>query len=152
MIRLLPIFALFFASTAAFAQDAYKCKVNGTMVYQDSPCKAVGPAPAEPQLPDLPATNETIQRATALCETAVRNQMKDPESAKIKDIRRSRTDRWCRTPPIQVRYYWMTVNGKNSYGGYVGEKPYRCALDMGESVVLGVAQIGEYEKITPCKK
>lgn len=35
---------LFFASTVAFAQDAYKCKINGTMVIQDSPCKVVAPA------------------------------------------------------------------------------------------------------------
>ena len=86
-----------------------------------------------------------------LCETAVRNQMKDPESARFKDMHRSRTDRWCTKPPIQVRYYWVTVNGKNSYGGYVGEKPYRCALDMTESVVLGISQIGEFEKTLPCK-
>lgn len=31
-------FALFFASTAAFAQEAYKCTAAGTTVYQDRPC------------------------------------------------------------------------------------------------------------------
>lgn len=38
-----PLFSLFFASTvalssAAFAQETYKCKVGGSMVYQDRPC------------------------------------------------------------------------------------------------------------------
>ena len=132
------------------AQEAYRCKVGGSMLIQDTPCKVVGPAPA---IPDLPASDETIARAAALCEAAVRREMKDPTAAKITDIHRSRTDRWCTKPTTtQVRYYWMTVNGKNSYGAYVGEKPYRCALDMSETLVLGISQIGESEKVIPCNR
>ncbi len=150
MKKITLIFALFAASTAAFAQEAYRCKVNGQMVIQESPCKVAGPAPV---IPDLPASPEAIAQASALCEAAVRREMKDPDAAKIKDTHRSRTEKWCTRPTItQVRYYWMTVNGKNSYGGYVGEKPYRCALDMSESIVLGVAQIGEFEKVVPCDR
>lgn len=141
------VFALFFASTVAFAQDAYKCKVNGAMVIQDSPCKVAGPLPAAP---DLPASEETIKQASALCEAAVRSSMKDPESARITNIHRGGIGKWCK-PTRDVRYYWMVVNGKNSYGGYVGEKPYRCALNMSETVVIGVAQIGEFEQIIPCR-
>lgn len=38
MIRLIPVFALFFVSTAAMAQETYKCKINGSTVFQDRPC------------------------------------------------------------------------------------------------------------------
>lgn len=144
------IFVLLLTSTTLPAQEAYKCKVGGATVIQDTPCKVVGPVPA---IPDLPASEETIARAAALCEAAVRHKMKDPAAAKITDIHRSRTDRWCTKPTTtQVRYYWMTVNGKNSYGAYVGEKPYRCALDMSETLVLGISQIGESENIVPCNR
>ncbi len=42
------IFALISASTAAFAQEPYRCKVGGQMVIQDSPCKIAGPSGATP--------------------------------------------------------------------------------------------------------
>lgn len=51
VIETLLVSAMILASTAAVAQDAYKCKVNGAFVYQDSPCRAVGPAPKAPELP-----------------------------------------------------------------------------------------------------
>lgn len=49
MIRTTLIFAMFLASTAAFAQEVFKCKVGGSMVYQDSPCKVI--VPAKPSTP-----------------------------------------------------------------------------------------------------
>lgn len=38
MLRTTLFLALFLASTVAHSQEAYKCKVNGAMVIQDSPC------------------------------------------------------------------------------------------------------------------
>lgn len=55
MTRTILIFALFLASTATGAQETYKCKTPGGMVYQDRPCagvryaaEAASPAAAKP--------------------------------------------------------------------------------------------------------
>lgn len=41
MIRLSVVFALFLTSTAAVAQDAYKCKSGNGYIYQETPCGTV---------------------------------------------------------------------------------------------------------------
>jgi hypothetical protein len=41
-------FFAFMASTAAFAQETYKCKTTAGMVYQDRPCAGVRYAPEPP--------------------------------------------------------------------------------------------------------
>jgi hypothetical protein len=51
MIRQRFVFALLFASTAAVAQESYKCKTPGGMVYQDRPCAGVRYAPDPPAGP-----------------------------------------------------------------------------------------------------
>lgn len=141
----LPLVLLLCLGSSAYAQGAFKCQVNGRQVIQESPCKVQGPMATEGS-----AGSEATGHAAALCESALRQAMKDPAAAMVSGIRRGRTGEWC-NPDIQVRYYWAIVNGKNSYGGYVGEKPYRCALDMAETKVLKVSQIGEHEKIIPCR-
>lgn len=50
MTKTLVIFAIFLASTATGAQETYKCKTAGGMVYQDRPCAGVRYAG------DVPAT------------------------------------------------------------------------------------------------
>lgn len=57
-------FALFLASTAAIAQEPYKCKVNGSMVIQDSPCKVVGPPKAAPGVTASPPVAAAISEPT----------------------------------------------------------------------------------------
>lgn len=91
MIRLLPIFALFFVSTAAMAQDAYKCKVNGTMVYQDRPCAgsalrsesmppqkaATAPAPAPATTPSSAAVSDLERQKAFLAKGARERRIAD---------------------------------------------------------------------------
>lgn len=98
-----------------------------------------------PKPADNPADAQTLARAAAACEEAVRRTMKDPEGTRIKGTRRGGVETWCTKPPTPVRYYWMVVNGRNSYGGYVGEKPYRCTLDINESSVIDITQQAEGE-------
>ncbi len=131
----------------AAAQEMHTCTVDGRKTIQDRPCKG---APIKMVQPDPPVDEATIQLASSLCEAAARAIMKDPEAARISNIHRSRTDNWC-NPSRKVRYYWMMINGKNSYGGYTGDQPYRCALDISETDVLSVIQIRESEKTIPCR-
>ena len=82
------------------------------------------------------------ENATLLAHTFVSHDMKDPDSAKFRDAffitadargesRDKTKDSWC-----------VEVNGKNSYGGYVG---YTWALVPagGKSVIMGGNSLGQ---------
>jgi len=67
MTRTTLIFALFLASTAAGAQETYKCKTPGGMVYQDRPCagvryaaEATSPAPVVKPAEARPAATPAV--------------------------------------------------------------------------------------------
>jgi len=144
------LLATFVVASSASAQ-IYKCGNSFSQMPCGPDAKVIA-APAHkdsplPIPPDLPAAPDVVAKAKASCEQAVRQRMKDPESARIKDVRRGETASWCRHGPEPVRYYWMTVNAKNSYGGYVGEQSYRCAMDINEQTVLGVAQLAPGEAL-----
>lgn len=154
----------FFVTTAALclapllaSAQIYKCGNS----FSEVPCSPSVPEGSKPNpatqrttapraLPkpqDLPARPEATARMVELCEQEVRSTLKDPASATLRDARRGGVETWCTKPQKQVRYYWMTVNAKNSYGAFVGEKPYRCAVDIGETTVLRVTQIAEAEAL-----
>ena len=75
--------------------------------------------------------------------------MRDPDSTKITGFRRGEVSKRCTKPPLQVRDYWMQINSKNGYGGYTGDKPYRCTTDIDETKIIDIHQIGEGEPIPP---
>lgn len=152
MKSLLTIAALSLTPLLASAQ-IYKCGNT----FSEVPCAPSDPAGSNqnattlrnnaskvlPKPPDLPARPEATARMVELCEREVRSTLKDPASATLRDTRRGGVETWCTKPQKQVRYYWLTVNAKNSYGAFVGEKPYRCAVDIGETMVIRVTQISE---------
>ena len=94
-------FAFFFGSTAAlvpvagFAQESYKCKINGTMVYQDRPCPgsvrrsesmplpkpaataAAATAPAPTPEPVAPAISDTERQKAFLAKGAKERRISD---------------------------------------------------------------------------
>lgn len=78
------VFTLFFASTVAFAQDAYRCKVNGAMVIQDRPCP--GSARYSNDFPAPPTqtaqTNSGSAGKTPDSSSAAPRQMTDLERQK----------------------------------------------------------------------
>ena len=67
MTRHAMIFALFLTSTATvFAQDAFKCSLNGTTVYQDRPCPGSTRRSADlTARPVTPTTTATTSDAPA---------------------------------------------------------------------------------------
>lgn len=75
-------------------------------------------AGAQPTL----ASDADLARGRPACEAAIRDRLKDPESARF-------------TPPdmglLKDGQLFMTikVNAKNSYGGYVGAKTWACWLN-----------------------
>lgn len=68
MTRSTLIFALLLASTAAGAQETYKCKTPGGMVYQDRPCAGVryaGDVPAAAPVAKVPDARPAAAAAPA---------------------------------------------------------------------------------------
>lgn len=75
------IFALFLASTAAVAQETYKCNIGGSMVYQDRPCPGAARRSA-----DMPA------KSGAASPAATASPMGDakPAAAPASDLDRNK--------------------------------------------------------------
>lgn len=86
-----------------------------------------GPAMAEDRV-KLPPRQITEADKAAIRET-IKRQLKDPESARF---------RWVAYTGLDELYCGF-VNAKNSYGGYVGFKPFAVMLatnNMGKQVAL----------------
>lgn len=80
------VFALFFPLTAAVAQDAYRCKVNGAFVYQDQPCANMRQAAAS-HPSSVPRAAEPVAAANDLDrqKAFIASQEKNRRIATIKD-------------------------------------------------------------------
>jgi hypothetical protein len=138
----IPLFlmtAVLLATSPVWAVN--KCTgAGGKVTYQDAPCttdksEAVHIFKSDPQPPAV------RQKALALCEEGIRaaGMWKDPDSLKISDVVRigftTITLHDARTMVVQ---YGASVNGKNSYGAYVGSKPAICYFDQTETRLLSV--------------
>lgn len=132
------------AAGPVMAQQMYRCGST----FSQQPCgadaKAV-PMQGVPQPvvapPDTPASPEVVEAAKAACAARLKTDLawKDPDSVKIGAVERRKT--W-HAPidgkTVPARIYVLRVNAKNSYGGYTGEQPYLCNLDLGEKTVLSI--------------
>lgn len=74
------------------------------------------------------ATKAELKVITA----SIANRLKDPDSIKISDIR------------VKDDYVCGMVNAKNSYGGYVGKKPFIGVL-ISQGKLFGVVGIGDID-------
>lgn len=66
----------------------------------------------------LDSNHESIERAYIL------QTLKDPDSARIRFTKPIRDVSHDLGEPVLAWYSWVYVNAKNSFGGYVGERPY----------------------------
>lgn len=139
--------AVFLPSAFAQAQGIYRCG-NG---FTEQPCGAdakvlqAPPARAVPvkELPDNPPPDSVIEANKLSCVAAIRSSMKDPESARITPAKRSGPSvDYFNGQRFNAVSYWVNANGKNSYGGYTGEKLHICSFDPGEKYIIRTAQIG----------
>ena len=121
------------------AQSIYKCGST----FSDQPCgpdaKQIGKAPtAALRLPaDIPPSADRIAANLATCDRTTRASMKDPDAAKIRPIGRvGPAFQWKMGERVVGVNYAIAVNGKNSYGGYTGEKTYFCGFDSTETTMF----------------
>lgn len=137
-------------TTCAFAQSAmYRCGNT----YSETSCGAdakVLQAPKVKLLPvkatplvDHPPHESVIAGNIALCEKEARAKMKDPAAALITPARRGgltlQYDHGRTYPGVD---YLLNINGKNSYGGYTGEKLWNCVFNENETVLVRLYEVG----------
>ncbi len=135
---------------AAQGQSVYKCGNTFSQTPCGADAKQIGVAPEIPLSrelpPDIPPAGDRIAANMATCERETRASMKDPEAAKIKDIKRSGvSQQYHRGKTFAGVTYTMNVNGKNSYGGYVGERLYSCVFDSTETTYMYSKDLGPYQ-------
>lgn len=79
------------------------------------------------------------EECIAIAEKAIANSLKDHSSAQFHRAGACKKGYWNSVPLLgmQVAFGWLQggeVNGKNSYGGYVGFRPYRVLMKDGAAV------------------
>ncbi len=135
--RLIAAGAMLLA-VGASAQGVYRCGNT----FSEQPCgpdakQIVAPPMKEKLQADTPPSQAVIAANLATCEKATRTKMKDPDAAQIKLIGRvGPSFMYSKGKRIQGVTYHIAANGKNSYGGYTGEKLYVCGFDTTEQTLI----------------
>lgn len=89
--------------------------------------------------PTAPPSSQVIEANKKICLARIMALLKDPESARIGEITRSHGP----TPDYETEKGWfpsisytVSINAKNSYGGYTGSKVWACSFDLTEKEIL----------------
>lgn len=89
--------------------------------------------------PSVPPSSEVIEANKKRCLARVMAMLKDPESARVSEVSRAPGP----APDYEAARGWfpsvaytLSVNAKNSYGGYTGSKPWLCSFDLSEKELL----------------
>jgi hypothetical protein len=133
--------ALLLAAAPAWAQ-LYKCtSSNGKVAYQEQPCQAISKE-AVVRVYDASSaqaqTSNPIEAGKALCLASVPKQaFKDPESVRVESISGGREEAIeYEGTHLPARIYYLSINAKNSYGGYTGAQVHVCSTnEMGTRVL-----------------
>lgn len=132
-------------ASPAFAQ-AYKCPGNGAVVYQDRPCvggvqvlSAPAVDPAVDLLNEQPRTAAETEPGAVACRASA-PFFKDPDSVRIAPSVIALEPKGKRSPT--ARRWLISVNAKNSFGGYTGVKTYLCVTTLDGQAVTSVVPWG----------
>ena len=87
----------------------------------------------KPCLPDNPVKVAVKDAAIAMCVARLKSSLKDPYSAKILRADRGTPDT---VKGELVRYYWVDINAKNSFGAFAGPTTYGCLMNADESKLV----------------
>lgn len=99
----------------------------------------------KPCLPDNPVKSSVKDTAIAMCVARLKASLKDPYSAKILKTVRGGPDT---IKGELVRYYWVDINAKNSFGAFAGPTAYGCLMNADESKLLFAGTDLEAVKMT----
>lgn len=136
------------AALPVIAQETYKCKTASGNVYQNAPCSGTvrySDDPIKKRSSDVANysldDSNPIALGKRLCKDIAPKYVtwKDPESLRIGDVFGGKmTTVLIGSAPVGARQFFVSVNAKNSYGGYVGEKSLICNTSEDGRRVIGV--------------
>ena len=125
-------------STSALGQTVYKCSnPDGKLTFSQQPCTPTGGETISINKPAAGYVSDAYIRHEnelgAICLSHVRGFLKDPDSAKIEGTPVTGISTKTGEVRKSVR---ISVNARNSYGGYSGAETVECVLGMDEKTVL----------------
>lgn len=145
--------ALFFIFPAAIApaMAQYKCPVNGKTVFQDEPCRegrrysdSLPVQAAKKDSPEAALPGGPIDKGKLLCHDMAPKMIawKDAESLRIGDVFGGQMA-VVEANGIKVgaRQFFVPINGKNSYGAYIGYKPLICNTSEDGTRIINISDI-----------
>ncbi len=133
-----------FMALAGQAWAVNKCTLpDGKVVYQETACEADATSKPIKILADSTPTDhgDRVQKMKEQCEDMLRKAPAWIDRGSVMFtgfFRGSVTTMKIGDQSVAVVEYLTKVNAKNSYGGYVGEKPAICYANMGETKILGI--------------
>lgn len=136
--------ATLLAALTGQAWAVNKCTMpDGKVVYQETPCATDATSQPIKILADQTPIEQgdRVQKMKAQCEEMLRNAPAWVDRGSViftGFLRGSVTTMKIGDQSVAVVEYLTKVNAKNSYGGYVGEKPAICYSNMGETKILGI--------------
>lgn len=124
-------------SPALYAQSVYKCGST----YSQAPCgadaKQLNTSPPQAKLPtDVVPPDDVVKANKVLCEKLARLGLKDPEGARITEMKRYGPRRIDFQGVSTAVLYMFEINAKNSYGGFTGEKTGICLFSLDDKKFL----------------
>ena len=89
--------------------------------------------------PSVPPSSDDIEANKRRCLARIMAMLKDPESARVGEVTRSAGP----APDYDSSLGWfpsvsytLSINAKNSYGGYTGSRVWACSFDLKERELL----------------
>ncbi len=129
---------LFALAPATSSAQAYRCEVNGRVIFQQQACndgrRVQGTA--------APEAASAAPLGAALCEAHARasTAFPDPQGLRIASVRFLGAKAWrVHEELIAARTYGLRINAPNNSGGFDGERLYECLLSEDEARVLHFA-------------
>lgn len=122
--------------------QAYRCTVDGRVVFQQQPCSGGAKVASEAVPQALPALHSA---GSQVCEAHARQSelFDDPESLRVNAVAYLGARPFTiHTTVVAARVYGLRINSKNSYGAYVGASAYECYLSEDGHRVLRFGKAG----------
>lgn len=89
--------------------------------------------------PIVPPSADVVEENKKRCLTRIMAMLKDPESARVSEVSRASGPQ----PDYETARGWfpsisytVSINAKNSYGGYTGSRLWACSFDLSEQEIL----------------
>ena len=119
--------------------DACKSKPSASPTSSVAEARAKVQRQIDAMPPKMPPSPDMVEGNKKQCLNRIMGMLKDPESARVGEVSRAAGP----APDYESSVGWfpsvvytVTINAKNSYGGYTGNKVYACSFDLAEQSIL----------------